>query len=552
MSHRLRPVTGIRSAPPRSRDGQRTLNLLRPTIEAMENRCLMSITAPPPANFTAVGSAANAINLSWSAVRTSKLTGYQVLERTFHRTNGGKGSSTGYYTYNAVGSTVTATSETLSGLIAGSGHNYVVETITGNGNSPYSKLVSGQTWVAPSLSWGSAFLLSSGAVYSSPVNVATGLSTQVTILVSGNPLTFTLQNGPSTASVDAKTGVITYTPSAGETGDVSIAVQVSNPLGSVTQTVPFHVVATDPTLLKPKLKLSNTVQTYNGQYHGVSATAVMGDGTVVNGGTTFAYNGSTGSPLTPGTYSVLGTFTSYDSLYSGATALGKLVIQKASPVFNSISSPTFATGTTSVTITGNISGNYSVSPSGELVSATFSPAPSLAGSAGGSNEVITGPVAPSAAWPTVAQYVSVDTFGNFSITVPTVNLPVGSYGVTFGYAGGSYFNAAASTRTTLTVVPAVAPQVTTNPRNVLTTVGDVATFTAAASGSNVPTVQWQVSSDNGLTFANLFNATGTTLGFATTANQDGYYYRAIFTNQLGSVTTTAAKLTLQADTGGGA
>src|SRR5581483_1454441 len=61
---------------------------------------------------------------------------------------------------------------------------------------------------------------------------------------------------------------------------------------------------------------------------------------------------------------------------------------------------------------------------------------------------------------------------------------------------------------TLTVTPAAAPQVTTQPGNKSAAAGQSATFTAAASGSPAPTVQWQVSTDGGTTFTNLANGTG--------------------------------------------
>jgi hypothetical protein len=58
-------------------------------------------------------------------------------------------------------------------------------------------------------------------------------------------------------------------------------------------------------------------------------------------------------------------------------------------------------------------------------------------------------------------------------------------------------------------------------------------------------VQWQVSTDGGVTFTNIAGATGTsfTIG-STTASENGYEYQAVFTNSLGSATTTAAILTI--------
>jgi hypothetical protein len=57
-------------------------------------------------------------------------------------------------------------------------------------------------------------------------------------------------------------------------------------------------------------------------------------------------------------------------------------------------------------------------------------------------------------------------------------------------------------------------------------------------------VQWQVSTDGGVTFSNLSGATSTTLSFAASTTQNGNKYQAVFTNSGGSATTTAATLTV--------
>ncbi|MGA2501464.1 MAG: immunoglobulin domain-containing protein, partial [Tepidisphaeraceae bacterium] len=88
-----------------------------------------------------------------------------------------------------------------------------------------------------------------------------------------------------------------------------------------------------------------------------------------------------------------------------------------------------------------------------------------------------------------------------------------------------------------------APVVTTNPGNVATTAGNTATFTAAASGSPMPTVRWQ-SSPNGTVWTDIPGATSTTYSFTTASSQNGYQYRAVFTNSQGSANTNAASLSL--------
>ena len=87
------------------------------------------------------------------------------------------------------------------------------------------------------------------------------------------------------------------------------------------------------------------------------------------------------------------------------------------------------------------------------------------------------------------------------------------------------------------------PSVTTNPTNASVTYGANATFTAAASGSPAPTVQWQVDSGSG--FTNLAGATSASLTLTKpTVSMSGNKYRAVSSNGCGSATSTAATLTV--------
>ena len=102
----------------------------------------------------------------------------------------------------------------------------------------------------------------------------------------------------------------------------------------------------------------------------------------------------------------------------------------------------------------------------------------------------------------------------------------------------------ASGTATLHVV-AGAILITLQPANTVTTAGQTASFSAAATGTPTPTVRWQVSSNGGTSFTNVAGATATTLTMTNlTVAQSGYLYRAVFTNTGGSVTTSAAKLTV--------
>jgi len=105
----------------------------------------------------------------------------------------------------------------------------------------------------------------------------------------------------------------------------------------------------------------------------------------------------------------------------------------------------------------------------------------------------------------------------------------------------------AGSATTSAATPTVntPPAITANPSNQSVNTGSTVTFTSGASGSPAPSVQWQVSTNGGATFTNLAGATSTSLMFTAADSQNGNQYRAVFTNNCGTATTTAATLTVK-------
>jgi len=92
-----------------------------------------------------------------------------------------------------------------------------------------------------------------------------------------------------------------------------------------------------------------------------------------------------------------------------------------------------------------------------------------------------------------------------------------------------------------TVISAyVAPAVTLQPLNQTVCQGTGVSFTAAASGDPVPSVQWQRNT------INISGATSTTFTIPTPTTSDNGSYRAVFTNPGGSVTSNAAALSVNA------
>ncbi|MBL8201967.1 MAG: hypothetical protein JNK40_13455 [Chromatiales bacterium] len=96
----------------------------------------------------------------------------------------------------------------------------------------------------------------------------------------------------------------------------------------------------------------------------------------------------------------------------------------------------------------------------------------------------------------------------------------------------------------------IAPRFGTEPADASVAAGQTATFTATAGSDGTPlTLQWAVSTDNGVTWSGIPGATGTSYTTpATTLADDGRRYRLTATNDVGSTDSAAALLTVS---GGG-
>jgi hypothetical protein len=150
--------------------------------------------------------------------------------------------------------------------------------------------------------------------------------------------------------------------------------------------------------------------------------------------------------------------------------------------------------------------------------------------------------------PTVQWQVSTNHGGTFSNILGATSTTL-SFITTVGENGDQYravFTNSAGHPTTLaaTLTVTAAPMITLNPVSQTIVAGHGVTFTAAATGTPAPTVQWQVSTNNGASFVNIPGATSTTYSFTVTAGENGYLYRAVFTNSTGHATTSNAKLTV--------
>jgi hypothetical protein len=88
------------------------------------------------------------------------------------------------------------------------------------------------------------------------------------------------------------------------------------------------------------------------------------------------------------------------------------------------------------------------------------------------------------------------------------------------------------------------PSVTGDPlSNAPVCPGTPVVFSAAADGTPTPTIQWQLSTDNGATFNDIGGQTSMSLTISSpTLAMNGYRYHAVFTNHCASVASTAATL----------
>ena len=265
---------------------------------------------------------------------------------------------------------------------------------------------------------------------------------------------------------------------------------------------------------------------------------------------------SLASSANPSTYGGSVTFTA--TVTSGAT--GTVTFKDGSTTLGTVSiSGTTASFSTSALTGGshNITAvyggdtNYAGSTSSAVtqtvnrVSTTTGLAGSTSPSALGDSVSFTATVT-SGATGTVTFKDGSTTLGTVTIsgttaTFSTTALTAGTHSITAVYGGDT--NYATSTSAAVSQTVAAAPLVTSNPTGQTVNGGTTATFTASAIGTPVPTVQWQVSTNGGSSWANISGATSTTYTTpAVTAGNDGSLYRALFINNLGSAATSSATL----------
>src|SRR5262249_37407249 len=97
------------------------------------------------------------------------------------------------------------------------------------------------------------------------------------------------------------------------------------------------------------IALSDLMQTYDGTPRAVTATTTPANLTVV----TITYNGSTTAPTNAGDYAINASLDNQD--YEATDATGTLHVEKATPDFTNLASPTITFGDTPTSLSGTIS-----------------------------------------------------------------------------------------------------------------------------------------------------------------------------------------------------
>src|SRR5881296_1030883 len=411
------------------------------------------------------------------------------------------------------------------------------QTVTAGQTASFTAAATGSP--TPTVQW--LVSTNSGATFSNISGAtSTTLSFTTALSQSGNQYRAVFTNRAGTATTTAATLTVNATPPPPSTsGIITLQNTNSNLCIDTGGSTSFTTLIQSPCSTSNTQKFNLTAAPVSGWYYLVSAASnlcwdVVG-GSSSAGALIQQYTCVAVWPeyfqlkAVPGGYEILsGNMTNGclgvvgASTASGANIEQNTCVGSANQIFNTISSspaPTITMQPTNQTVTAGETATFTAA-------ATGSPTPTVQWQVSTDGGVTFSDI-PGATSTTLSFTTTVSQNGN-------------RYRAVFTNSAGS----ATTTAATLTVNSPTPPTITTQPVNQTVNAGQTATFTAAATGAPIPTVQWQVSTDGGVTFNNISGATSTTLSFTTAVSQKGNRYRAVFTNSAGSATTTAATLTV--------
>jgi hypothetical protein len=90
----------------------------------------------------------------------------------------------------------------------------------------------------------------------------------------------------------------------------------------------------------------------------------------------------------------------------------------------------------------------------------------------------------------------------------------------------------------------IAPQITGNPVSLSSCIGSTVVFTSSAYGYPAPTVQWQISTNDGTDWSNILGENSISLSVLVGSGDNGNQYRALWSNIGGDTPSDAAVLTI--------
>ena len=306
------------------------------------------------------------------------------------------------------------------------------------------------------------------------------------------------------------TATLSGTPGAGTGGTYYLTIAASNGVSPASRQNLTLAVDQAPTITS-----GNSVTLTAGAAGSFSITAAgfpvptLSESGTLPSGVTFnpATGVLSGSPAagTGGVYNL--TFTAHNGVGNEAVQNLTLTVDEA-PAITSANNTTWAVGAaSSFTVTATGFPNPTLSESGTLPGGvTFDDNGNGTATLGGTPTAGTG--------------------NTYNLTITAVN------GVGLGVAQN------------FTLMVFEAPVITLQPTNQTACGGSIVSFSAAADGFPTPTLQWQYSADEGVTWNDISGATSNTL--TVTANPPEFQYaaRAVFSNSAGSTATDAATLTV--------
>jgi len=381
-------------------------------------------------------------------------------------------------------------------------------------------------------------------VVSQPADQSVVVGTAATFSVTAAgaaPLSYQWSDSPDGITFTAIAGA---TSSSYDTGATTLAqsgtryrVVVSNSLGSVTSSAALLTVT--PVVVAPAITMQPADQTVtapaSATFNVTATGSTLSYQWQVSSDAGVSFNPVAGGPDAPTLALSNTTVAQSGQRYrvvvsnSAASVTSNVALLTVNPA---PVAPAFTTQPLSQTITAGQAVSFTVA-------ATGTPAPTIQWLINGIT-LVDGAQASGA-----CPGASVAGAGSASLTLTAV--PIGCSGAVFSAIASNGVNPdATSNGATLTVNPApVPPSITLQPVDVTVVAPATATFTAAASGVPSPTVQWQQSTDAGVTWTNINGATNPSLTTPATVLADsGKRFRAVFTNASGSVTTSAAILTV--------